>query len=336
MLGYYPNFLIGNHSIAPNLRNLSLNFNFITSIPMDRWQGLSNLNELSMNRNQVANLNADNFRGFPRFKLLRMDFNTLMSVDKEAFRSNSLSNISLKCDTDLTRHAIYSFHNTPNLQRLVLSYCQYNLSLTIQDMPQLRELDISSTNSHLTPQSRSIFQQTPNLKMLTIGNNYLNEINGDVLKPLKNLTRLLMNDALIRSVDVSTLGLTIWGNIQELDLSNSPFDCGCNLMWFRRWIKKNNGTLLNYRSHPNNYNCFAPDYNYQKALRDIVRPTELECFESQPDWCLLAVGLFTVCVAFITLVGSILHRYRWHVSYWKYLYTVCIGNILLILCTVDT
>ena len=74
---------------------------------------------------------------------------------------------------------------------------------------------------------------------------------------------------------------------------------------------------------------------HMMPLQNLTRAFERLCFLPPPDYWLDFVIVFLVVVILSSIVGSLLHRFRWHVRYWRFVYEVriifAINNIISII-----
>ena len=114
----------------------------------------------------------------------------------------------------------------------------------------------------------------------------------------------------------------LWKTLVEIDLSGNPFDCSCRLVWFIRWLRSTNVTVLRYNERRQN-RCYSPADKYNKPLENLTKAFEMNCFAPPPDyWMDFVIGIL-VAAMLASMLGSLIHRFRWHVRYWRFVYEVC-------------
>ncbi|XP_061180618.1 toll-like receptor 2 type-2, partial [Saccostrea echinata] len=97
-----------------------------------------------------------------------------------------------------------------------------------------------------------------------------------------------------------------------LDVSSNPFDCGCQLEWFRVWVENNKDRVIGY---PNNYICNSPSELKEKSLSNF--DPALECHKINPFIILTFTSLGFLSVLIFTTV--LLRKFRWDIKYYIYI-----------------
>jgi len=122
----------------------------------------------------------------------------------------------------------------------------------------------------------------------------------------------------IQTINYASLPSALWSNLTELDLSDNPYVCDCRLAWFRRWLIHKKGKINVLRF--NDSSAYTCSYPLEDAGRSITgRLSQLDgmkCFENSVDVYLMIQLTCFILIVLVSSLGSLLHRYRWHIRYW--------------------
>ena len=146
--------------------------------------------------------------------------------------------------------------------------------------------------------------------------------NESALLPFANTLKLLMlSNCKFTEITENFWPRVLWTNLSTIDLSGNPYACNCQLVWFIRWLKRTNVTVINY-ANPTQYRCHSPPELKGTPLKQLSSTFEMNCFTPSVDYWLDFVVAVAVLAIGISTVGSLLHRFRWHVRYWRFVYEV--------------
>ena len=174
---------------------------------------------------------------------------------------------------------------------------------------ELKLLGLEENKITLLP--KNIFYNLKNLRTLKLNNNKLTDWNFTI-KGMINLQHVdlsynqilyLSKKGMVYVDDASTDTLTI-------DLSNNPFECSCKSFDFIDWILKCGYRFVNI----SNYLCSMNDniYNLESA--------HLVLTKSCTSYMVVTVTVAIFVALFIsTVIGVIMHRYRFKIRYWYYI-----------------
>ncbi|KAG1665303.1 Histone H2B 3 [Nymphon striatum] len=337
------------HEMFPKLKYLLLEGNFIMGIP----RSISRLNNL-----QVLALNKQDRQKKYTFSIHKNDF-----INSANLKILYLGNNYLRMIHN------YTFRGLTALEKLDLSYCNiiHLADSSFQGLKQLKTLHLSGNSlifkdrmfyglenlELLTLQGaiRKIidgnqpFQYTHRLKKLDISLNTLTNYDLEFLRPLQNLTLLVLGNNKIKRWDVrldifknnkylTHLGLQnndidvvtqamiedFSGSIQFLSIAPNPFDCQlCQTETFQKWLKDTdqNKTALSLVYAPNvlGVNCSKPDNLAGKEITSLEFPLE-HCVVKERN--ILVIVLVAALVSFS--IGSamtwLFYYFRWYLRYW--------------------
>ena len=321
----FPKFLYGNTSLFPNLVELYLGRNSLESV--DSF-GLDSLEFLSVGSNKIDTLHSHALSHFKSLKSLDLYDNLLSNVHSTAFCSATLRKLDLGFSNFImsvrTRNV---FNCIPNLEELLLINVKVSrVRHPFRNLTKLKKLNMGSTSLG----DVEVIQMLPDLKRLewlSLTHNAIHKLHRGMFKNFaKTLKVLSLRSNRITTLNITSLPDQLWKTLEKLDLSDNPFTCDCQLVWFIRWLSTTNVTISNWNSDPKQYQCSAPAALRKKSLKYLKHPTEEECFEAPMDWYLLSVLLISMAASASSTIGSVLYRFRWYVKYWYFKYKVPYSN----------
>ncbi|XP_062570035.1 toll-like receptor 2 type-2 [Saccostrea cucullata] len=117
----------------------------------------------------------------------------------------------------------------------------------------------------------------------------------------------------LNNINQTSLPDFLWKNESFLlDVSSNPFDCGCQLEWFREWIENNKDRVIGY---PKKYICESPLELKGRSLSEFDPASE--CHKLNPYIILASIscGLLSILI-FTTFL---LRKFRWDIKYYIYI-----------------
>ena len=343
-LGFFPNCTHKDGNMFPKLESLDLQGNSINVFTRDDFRGLAALEQLNLGRNQIKTIKTDCFRFAENLKSLKLDYNDLSSVDVNAFISNSLENLTLaksKFCLNLTSSKTITFQKLPNLRLLNLGSCTFTTSLRSEAYSYLlsQQHHLEFLNLYMTRLNKTklfyLIGRLTNVKHLAISDNTFDNLERATFETIsKSLESLFMSKIRISTINQTSLPTILWTKLKEIDLTANPWNCDCGLVWFRKWLRTTNVTVKGYRKNPHEYECSAPTPYDKTPLSRMFHPTEIECFSSSADWCLDIVAGAISTVYSLILICAVIHRLRWHIRYWLFLYQVSYESLIIVLYTI--
>jgi len=319
-LNAFPVFTYQNESLVPELTFLDLDVNNIESIPChnDTKLVLDSLTHLSICCNRLTQLKKHNFKHFPNLQSIKIHRNELKKIDSLAFESDKIIEINLKFSYIPINDI---FHHTPNLRKLELTN---NFALKpgtmFQNLSKLTYLDIGETRVKF---GYNMFLGTPSIEYLDMSSNAISELGSQYFEHLKNLKTLDLYGNQLTTVNFTSLPSQLWKRLEHIDLSLNPYICDCSIVWFRKWMRSSNQTVnVVKKNYHYKYECIAPAMHMGLAIKNLTEPTAIECFTSEIDWYLNSIVIIVFTIGFASLILSMVHRFRWHVRYWRFVYEV--------------
>ena len=299
-------------SLLPRLKVLNFALNKLSDIETDTCLPL--LENLVLSRNPISVLATDMFdeRRFPSLVNLTLaEIQPFTRIDKFAFRNPTIQILSLmSCNIPFSEKSVHPdcFRGMPSLRHLQLSH---NLGSYIPDdkfqwlfgnMPNLRKFNLGVCG--LLDLNFDTLLTLPALTELQLYRNKLQVIPDGAFDSLYNLTVLVLSDNELSTVREGTFSSETRQRLHHLDLSRNPFECDCDLMWFKEL----------YSSDPALFNNSYGDYkciNLPNTTLDSFHLIEQVCLLSHETYRAIIACVF-VFVAVLLCVSALYHH-RWHI-----------------------
>ena len=327
----FPEFYLHNKAVLPKLERLTLNSNSIDSVRRELLRGMDALSNLALKGNRISKIDGNNFAGLRNLKTISLDDNCrLKNVAYNAFNSTSLRQLSLSNTGFKVNQGsgAYVFQYIVNIMSLYLKNAEiiHNRGLIFQNLRSLVVLDLTNVNlAGLLPSE--MFANISQLKSLHMSKTNIGTyLNGDLFHPVADsLKELDLADNKIAIINRTSLPEKLWSRLKRIDLSGNPFVCDCSLIWFRRWMKTANVSIFRTRDGSSNikkYKCNGPSELHGVPIVELSNPTVEECTQAPYDWVFLMMLIVSLSLIIVSSIASLLHRFRWHVKYWVFLYQV--------------
>nr|KAG5698857.1 hypothetical protein BaRGS_019709 [Batillaria attramentaria] len=164
----------------------------------------------------------------------------------------------------------------------------------------------------------NLLWRLPKLKHLIFAGNSLTSYGlGRALLNVTNLEVLNVQANSITVVNETTFPWEFRKNVKEINLSQNPFTCTCDLLWFRKWLDNVHGNKsVKIALYPSKqYRCRTPEHMKDVPLKDF-NPTDESCAIRNP---FILVGVVSGCVlAVLSVTGVLCYRYRWYLRFYVY------------------
>ncbi|XP_061188802.1 toll-like receptor 2 type-2 [Saccostrea echinata] len=159
----------------------------------------------------------------------------------------------------------------------------------------------------------TVLNDFTNLTYIDYSFNRIKEIQGDVVQNLTKLNQFVLQSNGLNNINQTFLPDFLWKKKNFLlDVSSNPFDCGCQLEWFRVWVENNKDRVTGY---PNNYICDSPSELKGKSLSNF--DPALECHKINPYIILTSISCGLLSILIFTTI--LLRKFRWDIKYYFYI-----------------
>ncbi|KAL4216358.1 hypothetical protein ACF0H5_024085 [Mactra antiquata] len=320
-----PNFCNGNStkSFTKNMVALFLNYNYITSISNDPFRCLTTLEKLQIGHNVIGTFPSmllSNLKNLTYFGV-SANLGREMKIFPFAFASSTLTFLEIGFNGNaltVFQSIPETFKGLPILQTLDLSFINM-MQMTDQNVTDLFAPVTSIDTLHcfkcyLQCDIKSLIGNNLNLTKVDLKGNYFETIRPGVFTEKSKMKTLLLGVNKIGHVSSKSLPITFLNNLTYLDLSENPFICDCDLVWFIDWLKTVNKSRLWY--YPEGYKCAFPPKWANKRL-DEVHFSYLECHPfTTPEWIGMIGGPITVVLIILSLIA---YRNRWNIKHYIYM-----------------
>uniref|UniRef100_A0A0B7BGG7 LRRCT domain-containing protein n=1 Tax=Arion vulgaris TaxID=1028688 RepID=A0A0B7BGG7_9EUPU len=341
-----------NFSSLTKLNYLKVNNNFLASVKLptnisnlqfldyhsNRIREFSGLDDVpileivDLSDNDLETVTGFLFRGARFVKMANFSKNSIKTIDHRAFLPYSplsidLSNNFLKeilyCNWVATQKLYLNhnsiahidnqaFHGMTGLEELDLSKNQ--LVVLHEDLfyylNNLKHLNLSY-NGLLKLLWLHLFRNLDQLETLDLGYNSIINLNESMLFPLSKIQRLYIQANRLQTIiprvfrDVA--------HLKVLDLSNNPFDCICDMLAFKDWLKRTKISVIGlYVFNSTAYHCRTPE---KRAGLHVLNwnEDEFECNRSMLYLIIVcSIGVFFIILAvIITAVYKCYKNYKW-------------------------
>ncbi|CAG2221169.1 unnamed protein product [Mytilus edulis] len=328
-----PNFCLGEKSLAPNLRVLTLNNNAIRYLEHISFKCLYRLEELRLDSNRLTTLGNNVFIYLKSLKLLTINVAPrLRSLGPLVFNSSSLEKLKFsnngflfdRCySSKCKRYDVDSvFRFLPSLVDLELSknFLPDSASFLYRmfsPLIKLQKLNLHAASLEILPEN--LFQKMQNLRILILTGNKLASWTLNTFENIPSLRALYLSGNLIHTINKTSFPLDVLLSLELLDLSQNPYGCNCDLKWFVDTIRETNMSkrLSNW---PTRYTCSYPNELKRLWLKKY-RPTIESCTPWDPTdtitafvsaGALFVFGLVTLILKCQTNIRNALYLIRLH------------------------
>ena len=249
---------------------------------------LSKLVKLSICKSSHYPLNKALFSPENSLKDLNLSYSTLNDMPYEPFAMLTKLNILDISNSNLSLQS-HLFHNLKNL------------------------ITLNLTNCGIFQLEPDLFRDQQNLRILILKDNFITGWLDRLFVPLVNLEELNLAKNSIKIVNESFYRM--WKKL-KIDLLSNPFNCSCEMLWFRHQISSNVTENTIQFLNKDLYKCASPvEYAGHPFIDVVVDDLEKKC-QIFPWNIQIIIGLNSVVVFFVIVMLFFCYRYRWYVRWY--------------------
>lgn len=294
------------------LKNLNLQDNDLTEVPVNSLKILKNLSLLDLSHNRINRITGGSFQTLSKLTTLKLSDNNV-TLEDGSLRGleNSLKNLNLKgtlqkqiptaikemktlAFLDLSQNSLRTLPGTDgrqtfeglesltalNLERNVIQVLEEDAFYGVQNTLS----SLSLLNNLLPDFPSKAIKTLKELRVLDIGFNLLTELPDDAFVGNPSLTLLALDGNPLATVPFSALS-HLNNTLRGLSVGGRFLHCDCRLLWIVEWIK--NGDLQVTSRERNPQFCGSPPRFRDRGFYSI-QPEELACVKKEP------IGIATV------------------------------------------
>ncbi|XP_033111563.1 reticulon-4 receptor-like [Anneissia japonica] len=262
---------------------------------------------LDLFKNDISRLKFGELTNLRELEFLNLANNQLehLSIDNHFFDClTKLNSLYLDSNRALTHIRSVWFQKLVALKYLYIRYSEIKTlqSGIFKNCGNLTAIYL--TGNLLVSLPSDLLQNHPFLSRVDMSRNSINGLNDDVFRGSSKIRRIFLQDNKIIRISRS-MGLQNLTKLIQIGVSQNPFVCDCNLVWFRHWINQTNATLV--------------EINKTKCRN--INGTSLVNFDADSLICneydvITTVLIVTFCLAaFLAILGTLLYVFRWDIRY---------------------
>lgn len=318
------------------IQMLNLSHNRITTISQDAFFQTYDILALDLSYNQLIRL--PNF-GSIRIAKLDVSHNGMKGIEDGAFETlhQTLNELDMSYN-DFTEFPARAFKDFHLLQYLGLGHNKLGDALVnrhlgglFESLTLIQVLDLSYNG--ITSVDKRDFASLHHLNTLYLQGNNIRDLKDASLDSTRVLAKLVITGNQLHVVDADLL--TRLEYLEEIDLSDNPFECTCSILPFLQWANTTMVTVLAVQEH-SSYVCdFPPDSIGKPLFHHRIYPQECHVVAkssvggvkevtSRKMMMTILVGTCVIvaagCVLVACYMGQLCQRvknlrYRWQIRY---------------------
>ena len=318
--------------------HLNLHHNYFRSTDGFGFENLRKLEEIDLSNNLLPEINFAKFKDTHSLQTIKLENNLITAPTSAGFFFEMFSLQSLNFDNNKLVNIDWSAEQNPftcmgNLITLSMrnNDCQYiekhifnhlkNLQYLYLDVNRLRDVintpnlfkelimlrEISLTENDIHYLSPNIFSNLANLVKLDLRNNFISSWEPTLFMHLNNLKVLLLSKNRLALINESSV--KYWPKDINFDLSENPFNCWCDLLWFIDWFQKS--TVAN-STNSSKYICSAP-IEYESRLVSLINVNDVKNSCVLLPWKIIVISVATGASLLVGVSLGIIYRYQWNI-----------------------
>ncbi|XP_067687635.1 toll-like receptor 13 [Haliotis asinina] len=291
-----PDFCYNNKSSFPNLYSLRIGYNRIPYLSKNTFGCLSKctgrcLTHLQISGNPFEMIGSETFSQFPSLQMLVMKqlSSAQTDIDDETFVGCSNLNYLDLSGNNITADKL------ENLVRPLIKSLKY--------------LDCSNCSLQRVPEVTS---ELTGLEEIFLDHNHIKSISDNAFIKNIKLQNMSLND---NNLSYLFIPVSIRSRLKYANIENNPFNCNCDLLWFKDWLI---GARSLFSRRLSFYTCSSPPDTKGKRLVDVPSVTKFVCLYDSQYVSLLVCAVVAVLMSFVCFALG--YKWRWNIRYflvWK-------------------
>ncbi|XP_061188803.1 toll-like receptor 2 type-1 [Saccostrea echinata] len=299
----------------PKLQKLHMAVNDLmdTSDFLQQRFCLQQVRFLNISDNLFQKLTLFAFYGMIYLQTLIIDDLCAVVMDNTSLSSTSLQTLSIGRIVERKDKEFRNiFLNCPNIKVLQIRNTDFSTTDVRKMLEPLKSLS-SLTIVYGGIQQMTFLNDFTNLTYIDYSFNRIKEISGNFFQNLTKLNQFILQSNGLNNINQTFLPDFLWKKKNFLlDVSSNPFDCGCQLEWFRVWVENNKDRVIGY---PNKYICESPLELKGRSLSEFD-PASI-CHKINPYIILASISCGLLSILIFTT--SLLRKFRWDIRYYIYI-----------------
>ncbi|XP_076468193.1 toll-like receptor 2 [Babylonia areolata] len=313
-----------NESFFPSLTKLNLAKNHISSISDPVCLPRVTVLDLQYNTIQIFSADFSSVLRFPALKQLFVNEveRKITGINAYAFNNSGLQYLGIGYNSvdfsssDMSDDMLAGCSGLTELylnRNIFKKVSKERLHRILQPVQNLEILYMAQVQIEII--SSDTFINLPHLKYLYLYENSLFSVPDGAFDHLPRLKHLDLGSNHISKITKDTFSVQTQQQLVSLDLSNNPFQCGCDLLWFQQWMRERPGLFTDFDDL--GYRC---DNVHNEAVHQFhINPQE--CIWDTSVYILIISFTCFFIIVFLLFIG--VFGYRWHIRLW--LYSLCQG-----------
>ncbi|XP_067671692.1 toll-like receptor 13 [Haliotis asinina] len=291
-----PDFCYNNKSSFPNLYSLRIGYNRIPYLSKSSFGCLSKcidvcLTHLQISGNPFEMIGSETFSQFPSLQMLIMKqlSSAQTDIDDETFVGCSNLNYLDLSGNNITADKL------ENLVRPLIKSLKY--------------LDCSNCSLQRVPEVTS---ELTGLEEIFLDHNHIKSISDNAFIKNIKLQNMSLSD---NNLSYLFIPVSIRSRLKYANIENNPFNCNCDLLWFKDWLI---GARSLFSRRLSFYTCSSPPDTKGKRLVDVPSVTKFVCLYDSQYVSLLVCAVVAVLMSIVCFALG--YKWRWNIRYflvWK-------------------
>jgi len=277
-----------------SLSNLNLAHNYLKIFPTEALSKLINLSWLDIGHNALSKLETPVFKNLKVLTYLSLRECGLFSLGDAVF-----SGLEVLETLDLSHNGLQevpdkAFSRVPSLETLLIGGNRI-MALgrsQLAGLGRLRSFSMDDCQGESLVLGEGVFSSNRELRSLNLGKCNIHRIDGSVsLHYLPMLRAVNLHANRLRTLPQSFLPTS---DLDSLDVSGCPLDCGCSLLWFKNLLQHNPDLSRDASCE------YAGEYK-----RVLITEEEAFSCEPGPSVGLIVGSVVSAVVALIIIAGLV-------------------------------